>query len=123
MTFYLHSLKQEEIVNSHRVGKPNRDSRHPRQIIARLSSVDVKFRLVKNSRNFKNSETYSSVHINEDLTKFRNKLMYIGRQLVKRRELKGISSSNGNIRVYDFANHFHIIREEADLVPFGHVMQ
>jgi hypothetical protein len=27
-------LKQEEIVNSHRVGKPNRDSRRPRQIIA-----------------------------------------------------------------------------------------
>ena len=50
-------LKQEEILNSHRVGKPNRDGRSPRQIIARLTSVDVKFRLVKNSRKFKNSET------------------------------------------------------------------
>lgn len=111
-------LQREDIIVSHRVGKPDRNRTRPRQIIPRLKSVDLKFHLFKNSKKFKNNPTA----INEDLTKYRDSLLFLGRQLCRNHNLKSMSSSNGEIKVYDLNNRAHYIREEADLIQFGHVI-
>lgn len=115
-------LQREDIIVSHRVGKPDRNRTRPRQIIARLKSVDLKFHLVKNSKKFKNNPSTRNVAINEDLTKYRDRLLFLGRQLCRNHNLKSVSSSNGKIKVFDLNNRAHYIREEADLIQFGHVI-
>ncbi|XP_062598945.1 uncharacterized protein LOC134260402 [Saccostrea cucullata] len=115
-------FQREDIIVSHRVGKRDANRTRPRQIIARLRSVDLKFHLVKNSRKFAEIEKTAGITINEDLTKYRDKIMFLGRQLCRNRRIKSVSSSNGKIKIYDRDNESHFIREEADLVPFGHVM-
>lgn len=45
-------LSPNEIVNTHRVGNPKRQRAGPRQIIARLNSVDIKFRILRSSKLF-----------------------------------------------------------------------
>lgn len=59
---------------------------------------------------------------NEDLTNHRDRIMFLDRQLCKDRIPKVVSSTNGPIRAYDLNNRAHNIREEVDLVLFGHVM-
>lgn len=115
-------LQRDDIIVSHRVGRPDRNRTRPRQIIARLKSVDLKFHLIKNSKKFKNNPCTRNVAINEDLTKYRDRLMFLGRQLCRNHNLKSVSSSNGKIKVYDLNNRAHYIREEADLTQFGHVI-
>lgn len=84
------TLDMEDVSTSHRVGKPNRHNTRPREIIVRLKSADVKFHLVKNSRKLKNNTATASVHVNEDLTKFRDQLMYLGLQLFRNRALTDV---------------------------------
>lgn len=70
-------LQSEDIIISHRVGKWSNARDKPRQIIAKLRSVDLKFHLVKNAKNLRRHVETSSVAINEDLTKFLDKLRFI----------------------------------------------
>ena len=70
-------LQSEDIIISHRVGKWSNARDKPRQIIAKLRSVDLKFHLVKNAKNLRRNVETSSVAINEDLTKFLDKLRFI----------------------------------------------
>ena len=68
-------LSADDIVVSHKVEK-TRSTGH-RQIIAKLKTVDTKFRLLRNSKKlFSHSET-KYVRINEDLTKFRDRPTYL----------------------------------------------
>jgi hypothetical protein len=115
------SLTHDDIIVSHRVGLPsNQRSRAPRQIIARLRSVDLKFRLVKSHKSLKRNPETKHVFINEDLTKRRNKLLFQCRELCRKRLILQAWSSNGKIRIRDLAQKTHIIRQECDLCAFGH---
>lgn len=114
-------LSPDEIVNSHRVGHPKRQRAGPRQIIARLNSVDTKFRILRSSKLFQNNVQTKGISVSEDLTKYRDKLLYLCRQLCRNGELKKAWSSNGKISVRDNSDRVHNIRAESDLVPFGHV--
>ena len=110
-------LCPDDIITSHRVGKPRSK---PRQIIVRLNSVDTKFSLLRSAKKLgKHSET-SNIRINEDLTKFRDRLMYLSRQLCRFGRLRKVWSTNGKITVKDNRDKAHNIREESDLVQFGH---
>lgn len=91
-------LSPDDIINSHRVGKPRNG---PRQIIARLKSVDTKFGILKDLKKLRSHNDTKNVRINEDLTKFRDRLMYLCRQLCRRGRLSKVWSSNGKISVKD----------------------
>lgn len=92
------TLKREDAITSHE-GKLNRHNSRSWQIIVRLNSAGdtCKFHLVKNSHKFKSNTATASVPFNEDLTKFRGQLMYLGRQLLRKRVPKVISTSNYKI--------------------------
>jgi exosome complex exonuclease DIS3/RRP44 len=116
-------LQPNDIEVSHRVGKPNnRSGTGSRQIIARLKSVDLKFRLIKNWEKFKKHPDTRQISVNEDLTKYRDKLMYNARQLSRNRRIKQVWSSNGKIRIRDLNDKVFLIKQESDLIPFGHVI-
>lgn len=110
-------LSPDDIINSHRVGKPRNG---PRQIIARLKSVDTKFGILKDLKKLRSHNDTKNVRINEDLTKFRDRLMYLCRQLCRRGRLSKVWSSNGKISVKDINGKVYHIREESELVQFGH---
>lgn len=59
-------LSPDDIINSHRVGKPRSG---PRQIIARLKSVDTKFGILKDLKKLRLHNDTKNIRINEDLTK------------------------------------------------------
>ena len=83
-------LQSEDIIISHRVEKWSNARDKPRQIIAKLRSVDLKFHLVKNAKNLRRHVATSSVAIIEDLTTSRYKLMFIGRQLFRGKHVTNI---------------------------------
>ena len=99
----------------------NQRQGRPRQIIARLRSVDLKFQLVKSYEKLQQNPETKHVSINEDLTKRRDKLLYMCRQLCRKRFIKQAWSSNGKIRIRDNQLNTHSILQESDLCPFGHV--
>jgi hypothetical protein len=88
-------LSVNDIKTSHRVGKQNPQKPAPRQIIVKLDNVNKKFELLKNSRQFKKHPDMANININEDLTKYRNRLAYYCRQLAKHRRLKKTWTTNG----------------------------
>ena len=116
------TLQSDEVDNSHRVGDPKNSRSGPRQIIARLKSVDVKFRLVKSHKQLKKHLDTTGIYFNEDLTKYRDKLLFLSRTLCRNNMIKQAWSSNGKIRVRDKSDRVHIVRQESDLVSFGHVI-
>ena len=117
------TLQPNDIEVSHRVGKPNnRNGTGSRQIIAKLKTVDLKFRLIKNWEKFKKHPDTRQISVNEDLTKHRDKLMYHARQLSRNRRIKQVWSSNGKIRIRDLNDKVFFIKQESDLIPFGHIM-
>lgn len=94
----------------------------PRQIIARTTSSTIKFDLLKSSYKFHKFEHHKHVSINEDLTKLRDELLFHCRMLVKSHKIQKTWSTNGKIKIKDKHEKIHIIREENDLIPFGHVI-
>ena len=110
-------LQGDDIINSHRVGKPKNG---PRQIIARLKSVDTKFLILKNSVKFRKHEQTKRISVNEDLTRYRDRLLFLCRQLCREQKLKNARSTNGKITVKDRQDRVHHIRDERDLTKFGH---
>jgi hypothetical protein len=105
------------IINSHRGGK---QKKRPRQIIARLKSVDTKFFILRNSAKFRKHEHTKRIAVNEDLTKYRDRLLFLCRQLCHEQKLKNARSTNGKITVKDRQDRVHHIRDERDLTKFGH---
>lgn len=92
----------------------------PRQIIARLKSVDTKFHILRNARKFQQHDESKHISANEDLTKRRARLLYLCRQLCRQRYLRNAWTSNGKILVKDHQDKRHVIQDERDLVKFGH---
>lgn len=95
---------EDDIIRSHRVGNPNKKKSGPnvpRQIIVRLRDRDTKRRILKSSKGLKDSEQFSMVAINEDLTKTRNALAYRARQLKKKGVISQTWTSDGKIFLKD----------------------
>ena len=116
------TLKPEDIIIAHRVGNPRKQRQGPRQIIARLQSVDTKFHILKNSAKFRKNEETKRISVNEDLTKYRDRLLFLCRKLCRDQRLKNARTTNGKITVKDRQDRIHHIRDESDLVQFGHVI-
>ena len=113
-------LSRSDIETSHRIGKPgNRPV--PRQIIARMTSVDRKFQLLKSSKKFREHPDTRGIAVNEDWTRYRDYICFICRKLVKNRQIKKVWTTNGKIQIRDNNDKVHIIKEERDAIPFGHV--
>jgi hypothetical protein len=110
-------LQSDDIIISHRVGKQKKG---PRQIIARLKSVDTKFFILRNSAKFRKHEQTKRISVNEDLTRYRDRLLFLCRQLCREQKLKNARSTNGKITVKDRQDRVHHIRDERDLTKFGH---
>jgi hypothetical protein len=115
------NLSENDIKVSHRVGKQSSSRSAPRQIIAKLDSVNKKFELLKSTRQLKNNPETANIRITEDLTKYRDRLSFFCRQLIRRKHLKQTWTTNGKIYVRDINDQVHTVRVEQDLCPFGHV--
>ena len=115
------NLSENDIKVSHRVGKQSSSRSAPRQIIAKLDSVNKKFELLKNTSQLKNNPETANIRITEDLTRYRDRLSFFCRQLIRRKLLKQTWTTNGKIYVRDINDHVHTVRVEQDLCPFGHV--
>ena len=112
-------IDRRDIELSHRVGKPGSRSA-PRQIIARMSSVEKKFQLLTSSKSLRAHPETKHIAINEDLTRFRDYLCFVCRRLKKTHQITKVWTTNGKIQIRDNDDKIHIIREERDLIPFGH---
>ena len=91
-----------DIIRSHRVGNPNRIDKSgrklpPRQIIVRVKDPIVKRRILRCTKNLKESANYANVNINEDLTKRRNALAYMARKLKNAGHVKQTWTVDGKI--------------------------
>jgi hypothetical protein len=101
-------LSPTDIERSHRVGKlgDSRGHNHarPRQIIVRLTNPIVKRRILKCRKNLKSYSKYKHVYINEDLTRTRKKMHSHARQLLKRKMIAQLWTTNGKILMKDKDN-------------------
>jgi hypothetical protein len=83
--------KPTDVIRSHKVGKisqPGSFNRKTRHISVRLAVPSVKMRLLRSRKNVeKNTHSFKSVYINEDLTGKRTKIFYHARQLLKSKKI------------------------------------
>jgi hypothetical protein len=79
----------------------------PRQIIVRLTNPIVKRRILKCRKNLKSYSKYKHVYINEDLTRTRNKIHSHARQLLKRKTIAQLWTTNGKILMKDKDNRIY----------------
>ena len=104
-------LSPTDIERSHRVGKLSDSRDHiyarPRQIILRLTNTIVKRRILKCRTNLKFYSKYKHVYINEDLTRRRNKLYSHARQLLERKTIVQLWTTNGTILMKDKDNRIY----------------
>ena len=111
----------DHIDRSHRVGsRVNKDGTPrstPKAIIVKFSSYRYRQRLF-NARKLAKVNGYKDVYVNEDLTKFRNDLLYQARKLVKSKCLLGAWSADGTILIRDENKTVHRVMSESDLLPF-----
>ena len=104
-------LSPTDIKRSHRIGKlgVSRGHNHARkrQIIVRLTNPIVKRRILTCRKNLKSSSKYKHVYINEDLTPTRNKIHSHARQLLKRKTIAQLWTTNGKILIKDKDNRIY----------------
>ena len=100
------------IDRSHRLGV--RNSSKPRTIIVKFSGYSPRNAIYINRKNLKNT----GIFINEHLTLFRSKIMYVARQLKKANLISNAWSSDGRLLVKDKADKVHIVSCYADLAEF-----
>ena len=107
-------LAREQIVVSHRVGKPNQS--RPRAIIARISDYQVRHQLIKNSKKLRDVSGMETVSVNQELTKTRAKLAYECRDLVRKKLAKSTFVWDGKIFVIDNKEVKHKVLHLDDLM-------
>jgi hypothetical protein len=104
-------LSPTHIEWSHRVGKLSDSRGHnyarPRQILVRLTNTIVKRRILRCRKNLKYNSKYKHVYINEYLTRKRNKLYSHARQLLKRKTIVQLWTTNGKILMKDKDNRIY----------------
>ncbi len=94
----LKKLKDSDIVQIHRSGK--KKSTKTRDVIVQFESKLTRDSLHSARKKLHESNSaHRKVYINDDLTVFRQKLLYDARILVKKGKLKGAWAQNGNIMV------------------------
>ncbi|CAC5421251.1 unnamed protein product [Mytilus coruscus] len=74
-----------------------RSEQQPRQIMVRVSNPNTKIRILRCRKHLKSSRNYNNVYINEDLTKYRNRLYYHTRCLTKQKGARQCWTVNGKI--------------------------
>ena len=104
-------LSPTDIERSHRVGKLSDGRGHnyarPREFILRLTNTIVKRRILKCRTSLKSYSKYKHVYINEDLTRTRKKLYSHARQLLKRKTIVQLWTTNGTILMKDKDNRIY----------------
>ena len=104
-------LSPNDIERSHRFGKLGDSRGHnyarKRQIIVTLTNPIVKRRILKCRKNLKSYSKYKHVYINEDLTRTRNKIHLHARQLLKRKTIAQLWTTNGKILMKDKDNRIY----------------
>ena len=111
------NIQKTDIAVSHRVGptKPNK----ARPIISRITNYALRHELLKASKELRKIKDYEEVSINQDLTKFRAKLAYEARQVVRSGNAISTFVFDGKIFLCD-KDKKHQIRCIDDLFPFGY---
>ena len=94
-------LEAKDLAVSHRVGKVDPDGEKPRPIIARINNYAIRHELIKKSRDLRETEDMAEVSVNQELTKYRAKLAYECRKLVRLKKLKLTFIWDGKIFVID----------------------
>ena len=101
---------------SHRVGKVDPDGVKPRPIIARINNYAIRHELIKKSRDLRETEDMAEVSVNQELTKYRAKLAYECRKLVRLKKLKLTFIWDGKFFVIDKKENKRQIRSVDDLI-------
>ena len=114
------SIAIDDIDRSHRVGRPPTAAvdATPRAIIVKFTSYRYRQKLFGALKMAKD-RGYDGVFINEDLTRYRNGLLYMARKLVKTKCLLGAWSADGNILIRDGSKKVHRVANASDLDPFN----
>ena len=115
-------LETHHIDRSHRVGKPDEPidpatTPKPRPIIVKFISYRYRQQFYRARYDLKN-KGHKGVFVNEDLTKYRNNLLYKARMLVKDKKLKNAWSSDGSIFIKDNHDERYKVLSVADLACF-----
>lgn len=111
-------LQLHEIDRSHRVGKPGENRIRPREIIVKFTSYRARQKLYKMRAALKDNG-YQGTFLNEDLTQYRNKILYEARKVVKADRAKGAWSSDGNILIRDYNDVVHRLNTVPDLLSLN----
>lgn len=92
------TITESDIDIVHRIGKP-RDS--PRPVIVRMLRKRQKDVIMREKKNLKNNNLTlnTAIFLNDDLTRFRDNILYEARQLKKQHKIKNAFSLGGNIYV------------------------
>ena len=109
-------LEAKDLAVSHRVGKVDPDGVKPRPIIARINNYAIRHELIKKSRDLRETEDMAEVSVNQELTKYRAKLAYECRKLVRLKKLKLTFIWDGKIFVIDKKENKRQIRSVDDLI-------
>lgn len=91
------TITEYDIDIVHRIGKP-RDK--PRPVIVRMLRKRQKDVIMREKKHLKNNDTVDkAIFLNDDLTRFRDNILYEARQLKKQYKIKNAFSLGGNIYV------------------------
>ena len=113
------NMSKDDIDWSDRIGKARYG--HHRDIIVAFTSMESHKRLFKKRFDLRKLEDsrWKNVYINEDLTAFRNKLLFHARQYRRANLIKSAFSSGGDIYVVDLGGKKHKIIDSEELTVFG----
>lgn len=110
-------LRLEDIDRSHRVGKVQ--AGRARAVLVKFSTYRARRNLYSRRLDLRNSQNWSGIFINEDLTARRSELLFIARKYVRAKHVKSCYSYDGRIYVRDLADIKHSIAVAEDLRRFG----
>ena len=110
-------MKLEDIDRSHRVGKAH--TGRARAILVKFSTYRARRNLYSKRMELRNSQNWSGIFINEDLTARRSEILFITRRYVRAKLLKSSYSYDGRIYVRDLADTKHLVTVVEDLRRFG----
>ena len=121
-------MTSADIDRSHRVGKPDNRGRtaatsktRHRDIIVKFATYNARHRLYSMRKELRTTDM-NRVFINEDLTRYRSKLLFDARSLVRCNKLKSAYSSDGKIFIRDHNDHCSVVRCDIDLHPFEDIV-
>ena len=117
-------FKAEDVELTHRSGK--KKPRKTRDIIVQFRSKTVKDQFLQQKKKLNNETSAEArIYLNDDLTEFRQKLLFDARQLAKRQKIKAAWSQHGSIMILKDAQERPIavstyddLRKAVDILEF-----